>query len=85
MTKATRKLTHQAIDEIVGRVSDATAKALIATGASEEELLEARQWAAGDSSLAKDKGRPLDGIVAALYDILTAESGLADEEEERRR
>ena len=83
MTTATRKLTHQAIDEIVGRVSDATAKALIATGASEEELLEARQWAAGDSSLAKDKGRPLHGTVAELYEILTADDRFAEEEERR--
>jgi hypothetical protein len=79
-----RKLTHQAVNEIVGRVSDATAKALIATGATEEELLEARQWAVGDSTLAKDKGRPLHGTVAQLYEILTADDRFAEEEDRPR-
>lgn len=79
-----QRLNRETVTEILGRVSDATAVALIATGATEEELLEARQWAVGDSTLAKDKGRPLEGTVARLYDILTAESRLAEEEEDRR-
>ena len=79
-----KRLTRQAITEILGRVSDQTAVALIATGADEEELLEARQWAAGDSSLAKDKGRPLHGPVARAYDILTADEQYPDEESRRQ-
>lgn len=80
-----RPLTRKAINSIIGRVSDETAAALIATGASEEELMEARQWSFGDSSLGEEEGRPLEGVVAELYDILTADAALRAEEDARRR
>ncbi len=82
---STRPLTRKAINGIVGRVSDETAAALIATGASEEQLVEARQWSFGDSSLGEEKGRPLEGVVAELYDILTADAALRADEDARRR
>ncbi len=82
---STRPLTRKAINGIVGRVSDETAAALIATGASEEQLVEARQWSFGDSSLGEEEGRPLEGVVAELYDILTADAALRADEDARRR
>lgn len=82
---STRPLTRKAINGIVGRVSDETAAALIATGASEEQLVEARQWSFGDSSLGEEEGRSLEGVVAELYDILTADAALRADEDARRR
>jgi len=82
---STRPLTRKAINGVIGRVSDETAAALIATGASEEQLMEARQWSIGDSSLGEEEGRPLDGAVAELYDILTADAAMRAEDDARRR
>jgi len=78
-------LTREAINAIIGRVSDETAAAIVATGASEEQLMEARQWSIGDSSLAEEEGRPLDGVVGELYDILTADAAMRAEEDAGRR
>jgi hypothetical protein len=80
-----QRLTRKAINDIVGRVSDETAAAIVATGASEEQLMEARQWSIGDSSLAEEEGRPLEGVIAELYDVLTADAALRAEEDARRR
>jgi hypothetical protein len=74
-------LTLKAITDILGRVSDETAAALIATGANEEQLMEAHQWSIGDSSLDEEGGRPLEGVVAELYDILTADRQFPDEDD----
>lgn len=78
-------LSRKAINNIIGRVSDETAAALIATGANEEQLMEARQWSFGDSSLGEEEGRPLEGVVAELYDILTADAAMRAEDDARRR
>lgn len=78
-------LTRKAIIDILGRVSDQTAAALIATGADEEQLMEARQWSIGDSSLDEGGGRPLEGTVAELYDILAADRPFPDEDDARDR
>jgi len=80
-----KPLTRKAINEIIGRVGDETAAAIVATGASEEQLMEARQWSIGDSSLGEEEGRPLEGVVAELYDILTADAASRAEEDARRR
>jgi len=82
---STRTLTRQAITEILGRVGDHTAAAIIATGATAEQLMEARQWSIGDSSLDAQGGRPLEGVVAELFDLLTAEQRVPDEDEGRGR
>lgn len=82
---STQRLSRKAINEIIGRVGDETAAAIVATGATEEQLMEARQWSIGDSSLSEDEGRPLEGVVAELYDILTADAATRAEEDARRR
>ncbi|MGH6662637.1 MAG: hypothetical protein ACREB6_13960 [Rhodospirillales bacterium] len=80
-----QRLSRKAINDIIGRVSDETAAAIVATGATEEQLMEARQWSIGDSSLSEEEGRPLEGVVAELYDILTADAAMRAEEDARRR
>ena len=80
-----QRLTRKAIVDIIGRVSDETAAAIIATGANEEQLMEARQWSIGDSSLGEEEGRPLEGVVAEIYDILTTDAAARAEEDARRR
>lgn len=64
------KLTGDAIRRIVGTVDEKTAADLIATGASEEELLEAIAWVHADDAM-MDRLRPMpSGRVARLVELL---------------
>lgn len=74
-------LTHDVIRDIVGDIEDAKAAAIIATGATAEDLEEAVAWASGESDMMGDMERPLAGVIAQVYDILTAEEELEEERE----
>lgn len=65
-------LTMETIVRVLGPVDEAVAAQLAATGATEEELLEAHHWVNNDEPLLNDL-RPLPkGRVAALIEILDA-------------
>lgn len=74
-------LTHDEIAHVLGEVSDEKATAIAATGADMPELEEAAAWAAGESDVIGKLHRPLSGVVAQIYDILTADEDLEDERE----
>lgn len=78
---ATNKLTHDLIVGIAGDTSDAKVAAILATGATVEDLEEAVAWASGESDVMGEERLPLSGLVSAVYDILTADE--ANEEDER--
>ena len=65
--------------EILGPMPDARIAAILATGASLEELEEAAAWAAGESDVMGEMRRPVVGPVAAVYDLLTADEALAED------
>lgn len=73
------RLTHAQIAEIVGDIDDAMAAAIIATGATFEELEEAVAWAAGESDVMGDLRLRASAVVGEVYDLLTAEEKLGDE------
>ncbi len=68
-----RVVTKQDIDEVVGRLDDAAATAIVATGASREELLEAYAWLTADDAQRRRLHRAPSGTVARLCDLLEAE------------
>lgn len=72
-------LSTEEIRTVLGDIEDAKAAAILATGASRAELEEAYLYAQGEGDKVDRAGHPLTGIVAALFDILTA-----DEEEPAR-
>lgn len=74
-------LTPDIVAEIVGNIDDIKAAEIIATGANIEEIEEAVTWAAGITRVGKDLGRPLAGVVAEVYAILTSDEEYASEEE----
>ena len=76
---AQTRLTHEQIIEIVGDIGDARAAAIIATGATIEELEEAVAWAAGESDVMGDLRLHASPVVGQIYDLLTAEKKLGDE------
>lgn len=73
-------ITAQHVVEIVGPLTDARIMAIVATGATVEQLEEATAWAAGESDAMGALERPVAGPVAEIYDILTADEEFGDEQ-----
>ncbi len=73
------RLTHDQIAHIVGDIDDVKAAAIIATGANLEQLEEAVAWASGIGRVGKDLERPLAGVVAEIYRILTIDQEYGEE------
>ena len=72
-------LTAAAVARIAGPVDTPTTAAIVATGASEEELRQALVWLAADDVMVDDL-RPLpSGRVAELIEILQPPDALEDE------
>ena len=71
------RLGHDEIARILGSLhdpgDDSKVAAIEATGATSDELEEAVAWAQGESDVMGEARRPLTGVVARLYDILTAD------------
>ncbi len=79
MTRAKQRLTRDAVIKAAGALDDVSIAEIIATGATIEELEEAVTWANGVTRLGRELGRPLTGVVAQLYEILTADEAFADD------
>jgi hypothetical protein len=76
------RITRDDVTRAVGQADDVTIARIIATGATAEELAEAKAWIANDEPLI-NAGRPLaNGRVGELVDILT-ELDWAEEDEGR--
>lgn len=73
------QLTHDQIAHIVGDIDDVRAAEIIATGANLEQLEEAVTWASGIGRVGKDLKRPLAGVAAAIYRILTIDQEYGEE------
>ncbi|MFQ5774971.1 MAG: hypothetical protein ACE5GS_10660 [Kiloniellaceae bacterium] len=72
-------MTREEIAEIVGDIDDVKAVAIIATGATVEDLEEALAWAAGESDVMARSRLRGSAVVSAVYDILTAEEEFGEE------
>jgi hypothetical protein len=75
-------LTRKDIIAILGPLDDSVVAEILATGATPEELAQARAWLANDEALI-NSGKPLPtGRTADIIDILAAQE---QEEEELAR
>ena len=74
-----RILMKQDVDEMVGPLEDSTITALIATGGSRDDLLEAYAWLTADDAQHRRLHREPHGTVAQLCEILEAEIARPDE------
>lgn len=63
-------MTRDAVARVLGPVDDAFAAEIVATGASEAELREARAWVADDEALVNDLRPFPTGRVAVLVELL---------------
>lgn len=64
------------LHRILGEIDDAKVMTILALNPSLADLEEAAIWATGDGDVLARDGRPLSGVAADIFDILTA-----DEEE----
>jgi hypothetical protein len=75
-------LTKDAIARVLGPVDEDLAAQLVATGATEAELLEAHAWLISDEALINEGQHLPTGRVAELIDILRVLDAPATEEDE---
>ena len=73
--KATASDAHQ----VLGDMDDSTLVAIMALHPSVAQLEEARLWLNGAGDVLGKEKRPLDGVVARIFDLLAVE----DEEQPR--
>jgi len=72
--------THEDVLRVCGDVADWKVVAILATGASLEEIETAVAWDAGEDDVMGEERRPLDGAAAEVYDILIADEDFGDED-----
>lgn len=75
------RLSRQQVIEILGALSDEHVAKIIDTGASVEEVVEARTWLDQDDYLGRELRRPLHGRVAAVFEILRSVEPEVEEQE----
>ncbi len=73
------QVTAEQIIDIAGPLTDARVMAIIATGATIEQIEEAATWADGESDVMGDLRLPGTSLVAAVYDILRTEEKYAED------
>lgn len=61
------------------RLDDAKLAAILRTGATLEQVEQAALWAEGASDVVGKARAPLSGVVARVYEILTADQALEEE------
>ena len=66
-------LTHDHVVRVVGHIDDDKIAAIIATGATVDELVEAFAWASDETDVLGEARCSLRGRVSSLVDILTAD------------
>jgi hypothetical protein len=79
-----RVVSRREIAHIAGEISDVTAAAILALGATQAELEEAAAWVTGDDNGLNRLRRQPSGIIAEICKILSAERLLENEQDERR-
>ncbi len=72
-------VTPAQVSEIVGPLTDARATAIIATGATMEQIAEAAAWADGESDVMGGLRLRAAPAVVAVYEILREEQRYAED------
>ena len=77
---AEERATAEDLHHILGAMDDATAVAILAMRPTVSQLEQARLWLDGAGDVMGKQQRPLDGVVAAIFDMLN----VGEEEEPPR-
>lgn len=79
-----KPITHEDVVQLFRELDDHKIAEILATGATPEELEEAAMWAANEGEVMGELRRPLSGVVAQIYEIVTREERLREEPRTRR-
>lgn len=74
-----QELTRAQVEAVMGRLDDLKLAEILGTGASQDELLEAKRWAAGDMRTVPDDLPLRASVVTRLCDIIAADEPDWDE------
>lgn len=75
-----RRITSHDVHRIVGALEDDVMAQVLATGATLDELMEARQWLTAPDVVQSEAQHQMRGRVAQLYEILSANDILFEED-----
>jgi hypothetical protein len=75
-----KPITLDELRQIVGPLEDGVASAIIATGATVEEVAEAYAWLTMDEPLGKELRHACQGRAGTVCDILAAEMELPEDD-----
>jgi len=79
MSSVAQAATATEIIAICGHLDDGVIARILATGATQEEVLEAFTWFSADDQIGTELQRGRSGVVGAVYDILIREEPDPDE------
>lgn len=66
-------LTYDEVAAMTGRLDEAIVAAIIDTGATRGEVLEALAWAAQESDIMGEERNPLSGVVERVYALIVGD------------
>ena len=72
-------VTARDVMDVMGDLDDMKIAAIVAEQPTLEELEEAAAWAAGESDVLGEMERPLEGVIARVYDIITNDRELDED------
>ena len=75
-----RRITSHDVHRFVGSLEDDVMAQVLATGATLDELMEARQWLTAPDVVQTETHHQMHGRVAQLYEILSANDVLFEED-----
>lgn len=81
----TQHLTHEDVAHLVGDLEDATVAAILATGATHEEIEQALKWAGAGSDEPRLNAHGMTPTAEQVFDILLNDPAYAEEEREGAR
>ncbi|MFA7430419.1 MAG: hypothetical protein WCZ23_09710 [Rhodospirillaceae bacterium] len=79
MSTSRQLMTREDVTTVIGPLEDDSIAAILACGATQDELVEAWTWATSDPEPLVASGKSLGGRVATLYEIIVADQEGAEE------
>lgn len=81
----TQRLSREDVVHLVGDLEDATIAAILATGATYQEIEQALQWAGAGPDEPRPDAHGMTPTAEQVFDILLSDPAYADEEREGMR
>ena len=78
----TQHLSHEDVAHLVGDLEDATVAAILATGASYQDIEQALKWAGAASDEPRLNAHGMTPTAELVFDILVSDPAYAEEERE---